>query len=273
MPIPNEFLGRMRGRGVIVTGAGTQGSSEGVGTGKAIAFLMAAEGARVALVDRDTERVDVTQKMIADHGGESKAFLGDVTDAHSVAHFVGEAVAWLGGLDALINNVGAGAGSSRIEDMTPEMFKHNIDINLTSAFLVTRAAIPSLLAGAGKAVVNIASLAGLRAHGAAGYGAAKAGLIEFTHELAVIYGRDGLRANAIAPGHIYTPLVAGFEAMRDVRRRIGPLGIEGDAWDVAQATLFLSGPESRFITGACLPVDGGVSAIAPWAAWQLLQRD
>lgn len=271
MPIPTRFYQRMKGQRVIVTGAGSQG--EGVGTGKAIAWLMAAEGARVALVDRNYEQAEATRKLIAEQGGEAAVFVANVTLAADCNRAIQDASAWLGGLDVLVNNVGAGSGSTRLENIEPDQFHANIDINLTSVFLMTRAAIPALLEGTGKAVINIASIAGMRAHGSAAYGPAKAATIQLTKELAVMYGREGLRANTIAPGHIFTPLVANYSDVRDMRRKIGPLGIEGDAWDVAQASIFLASSEARFITGACLPVDGGVSALGPWAAVKLAQDD
>lgn len=267
MPEPQEFHARMQGSRVLVSGAGTQG--EGVGTGKAISVLMAAEGARVALLDLHAERAEQTRELILARGGEAAVFDGDVTRPEDCQRMVDDAVSWLGGLDVLVNNVGVGAGLSRLEDMEIEAFRRSLDINLSSACFMSKAALPALLAGVGKAIVNIASIAGMRAYGALGYGSAKAALIQFTCELAVIYGRDGIRANAIAPGHIYTPLVAGYAEAREVRRKIAPLGIEGDAWDIAQAALFLAGSEARFITGVCLPVDGGVSVIGPWAALAL----
>ncbi len=105
------------------------------------------------------------------------------------------------------------------------------------------------------------------------YGPSKAAVHGLTRELALVYGRDGIRANTIAPGHIYTPLLSRFFAddVRDKRRNVAPLGVEGDAWDVAWAALFLASPEARFISGALLPVDGGVSAIAALSGHDLLQ--
>lgn len=94
---------------------------------------------------------------------------------------------------------------------------------------------------------------------------------QMTAEIAILYGADGIRCNCVAPGHIYTPLVGTKPDVRELRRRIAPLEREGDAWDVAQAALFLAGPESRFVTGITLPVDGGVTHIGPLAAWQKLQ--
>jgi NAD(P)-dependent dehydrogenase (short-subunit alcohol dehydrogenase family) len=270
MPEPAQTHGRLQGWRALVTGAGSQG--RGIGTGRAIAALFAREGAQVALLDRDADRVEETRALIEARGGATRVFLADLTSAAEAARAVADAVLWLGGLDVLVNNLGLGGGGARLEELSDAAWAQGLDLNLNSAFFVTRAALPALLKDQGKAVVNIASVAGMRAHGVGSYGPAKAALIQFTRELAVIYGPQGLRANAIAPGHIMTPLVEAFATAeaRETRRRIAPLEVEGDAWDVAQAALFLAGPEARFITGACLPVDGGVTAIAPLAAYERL---
>lgn len=270
MPEPVKSYDRLAGWGAIVTGAGSLG--EGVGTGKAISLLLAREGARVALFDLDHDRAAETRDLITGQGAEAKIFTGDVTDGEACAAMVEEAVQWLGRLDILVNNVGMGAGAGRLEVIEPAAWERGIALNLGSAFNMTRAAITALLAGEGKAVVNIASVAGVLAHGTASYGPAKAAMIQFTREIAVMYGREGLRANAILPGHIMTPLVEKFASTdaRETRRLIAPLGVEGDAWDIAQAVIFLAGSEARFISGAILPVDGGVTQIAPLAAYEAL---
>jgi len=146
---------------------------------------------------------------------------------------------------------------------------------VTGVFLMTRAALPHLLAGTGKAVINIVSVAGLRAYGATGYGAAKAALIHLTRELALTYGDRGLRVNAVAPGHIRTPMVEKLNSEEDwaMRRSAGALSHrEGDAWDIAQAAVFLASEDAGFITGVCLPVDGGASEIGALAAMQRQRR-
>ncbi|MBV9843304.1 MAG: SDR family oxidoreductase [Sphingomonadaceae bacterium] len=266
-PLPR--LGRLQGRTAIVTGAGSLGA--GFGTGKAIALLFASEGARVALVDLDRDRAEETRAQIAAEGGDSAVVVGSVIDAEDSLRIVAEAVEALGSLDILVNNVGMGAGAGRLETIDPAAWQRGMDLNIASAFLMTRAAIPALLAGAGKAIVNIASVAGIRAHGSASYGPAKAAMIQFTRETAVMYGAEGIRANVIAPGHIMTPLVEKFSApaARDNRRRVGALSsVEGDAWDIAYAALFLASSEARFISGVCLPVDGGVTQIGPLAAFE-----
>ena len=262
-------LARLKGCTAIVTGAGSLG--EGFGTGKAIALLFASEGARVALVDLDRDRAEETRALIAAEGGESVVVQGSVVDADDCARIVAESVAALGSLDILVNNVGMGAGSGKLEEIDPAIWQRGVNLNLASAFLMTRAAVPHLLAGAGKAVINIASVAGMRAHGNASYGPAKAAMIQFTRETAVMYGADGLRANVIAPGHIMTPLVEKFSAptARSNRQRVGALSaVEGNAWDIAYAALFLASAEARFVSGVCLPVDGGVTMIGPLAAFE-----
>lgn len=274
MPQPTAFHGRLTGKRAIVTGAGSLG--DGVGTGKAIAALFAAEGARVALIDLDIDRAKTALALVKEMGGEGVVVAGNVADAADVERMVAESVNWLGGLDILVNNVGIGAGAGRLHEVPQADLDRVMAVNLGSAFNMVRSAIPYMLASkdaGGKAIVNIASVAGIRAHGTAAYGPSKAAMIQLTAELAVMYGRDGIRANGVAPGHIFTPMVEAHVVgeNRRIRRDIAPLGLEGDAWDIAQAALFLAGPESRFISGVTLPVDGGVTRISPLAAYERMQ--
>lgn len=271
MPRPTAFHARLSGKRAIVTGAGSLG--DGVGTGKAIAALFAAEGARVALIDLDADRAKTALALVEEMGGQGVVVAGNVADAADVERMVTECVDWLGGLDILVNNVGIGAGAGRLHEVPQADLDRVMSVNLGSAFNMIRSSAPHLLEGAdrgGKSIINIASVAGIRAHGTAAYGPSKAAMIQLTAELAVMYGPDGIRANGVAPGHIFTPMVEAHVVgeNRRTRRDIAPLGIEGDAWDIAQAALFLAGPESRFITGVTLPVDGGVTKVAPLAAYE-----
>lgn len=270
MPAPLSFHGRLEGQVAVVTGAGSQGA--GFGCGKAIAWLFAQEGASVLLVDIDKDRAEETQALILADGGRAAVATGDVTSAADAERIFADCARAFGRCDMLVNNVGVGAGGARLDGVVEEDWRRSIDLNFTSAFQMTRAAMPLLLQGQGRAIVNVASVAGWRAHGSAGYGPAKAALMQFTRECALIYGRDGIRANTVVPGHLMTPMVERFlpAEARDVRRGIAPLGTEGDAFDVAQAVLFLAGPESRFVTGIDLAVDGGVSSVGPLAAYELV---
>lgn len=273
MPQPTLFHNRFNGWRAIVTGAGTLG--DGVGTGKAIAALLAAEGARVALFDLDEARAQSTFELISAMDGQARVFVGDVANSQDATRMTGEALTWLGGLDTLINNIGIGAGAGQLHTVPKADIDRVMSVNLGTVINMCRAAMPALLEGRGKSIVNISSVAGLLAHGNSAYGPSKAAVIQLTAELAVMYGRDGIRANCVAPGHIMTPMVEAYvkDEGRRVRSAIAPIGIEGDAWDVAQAALFLAGPESRFISGITLPVDGGVTVIGPLAAYERVTQE
>ncbi|MFZ4747912.1 MAG: SDR family NAD(P)-dependent oxidoreductase [Sphingomonas sp.] len=268
MPQPKMFYGRLAGWRAIVTGAGTLGN--GVGTGKAIAALFAAERAKVALLDVDAARAQTTLELISSMNGEARIFTGNVADPHDAKRMTQDSLEWLGGLDTLVNNIGIGAGAGQLHNVAQADIDTVMSVNLGTVINMCREAMPALLAGNGKSIVNIASVAGVRAHGNTAYGPSKAAVIQLTAELAVMYGRDGIRANCVAPGHILTPMVEAHlkGEGRRIRSAIAPIGIEGDAWDIAQAALFLAGPESRFITGVTLPVDGGVTIVGPLAAYE-----
>ncbi len=273
MPQPTHFHGRMDGWRAIVTGAGTLG--DGVGTGKAIAALFAAEGAKVALFDLDEARAATTLELITGMNGEARMFIGNVADAEDAQRMTAEALDWLGGLDVLVNNIGIASGAGQLHTVPQADVDKLMAVNFGTVVNMCREAMPALLAGHGKAIVNIASVAGILAHGNTAYGPSKAAMIQLTAELAVMYGRDGIRANCVAPGHIMTPMVEAHVKgeHRRVRSAIAPIGVEGDAWDIAQAALFLAGPESRFITGITLPVDGGVTIVGPLAAYERVTRE
>lgn len=271
MPEPRKFYDRLAGRVAIVTGAGSQG--EGVGTGKAISVAFAREGARVCLVDLHRERAEETRSMIEAAGGTAFVHAGDVTDTRVCAAIVAATLERYGRLDVLVNNVGVSAGGGEVSDLDEEKWSKVVDANLKSAVLMSKHALPPLVASGHAAIVNISSTAALLASGGAwAYGPAKAALIAFTREIAVKYGRQGVRANAICPGHIVTPHVAGFfdAAAFELRRKVAPLGITGDAWDVAAAAVFFASDESRFVTGQCLAVDGGVTQTMQLTAHALI---
>jgi NAD(P)-dependent dehydrogenase (short-subunit alcohol dehydrogenase family) len=270
---PRQFLGRLKGKTAMVTGAGAKG--DGFGTGRAIAVLFAGEGARVCLVDRDEEAAAGTLRMIEKIGGEAIVSPGDVTLVADCARFVADTLSSFGKLDILVNNVGVASRSGPVDTLDMDDWQRVLDINLKSAVLMARAGVPALRQTGGGAIINIVSIAGMLAYGGLAYGASKAGMIQLTRDLALSHGRDGIRVNAIAPGHIYTPMLDGLipAEMREVRRKAGPLALEGDAWDVANAALFLASDEARFITGISLPVDGGVTTVGSLEAARLIGAD
>lgn len=259
--------GRLQGKVAIVTGAGSAASD--IGIGRAITLLFAREGAKVAAIDLDADRAARTCADIEAFGGEAVALAADVTDGDDCRRAIESALARFGQLDILVNNVGVTPRPG--EGFDEANWQRLFATNAGSAMLMCNRALPALCSGGG-AIINITSIAGIRAMSGTGYGPSKAALIMYTRELALAYGRQRVRANAIAPGHIDSPAVAaGFAPqVRALRRDVAPLNIDADPWDIALAALFLGSDEARFISGVCLPVDGGVSEIGALAGQQLL---
>lgn len=272
MPEPKRYGRRLEGKVALVTGAGAEG--KGVGIGRAIATVLAGEGAQVCCADLELVRAEATVARIRDAGGEAFAIGGDVSHASECERLVAATAERYGRLDVLVNNVGV-SPPMRLETFTEELWSRVLDVNLKSALMMSRSAVAAMRRSGGGSIVNISSIAGTRAHGSLAYGPSKAAMAQLSREIAVAYGRDGVRANTIAPGHVMTSHVEHLmpAAMRERRRRVGPLDIEGDAWDVAAAVAFLASDEARFITGVELPVDGGVTALAPLAAYDLITAD
>jgi NAD(P)-dependent dehydrogenase (short-subunit alcohol dehydrogenase family) len=264
--------GRLAGKVAIVTGAGSQ-DGEGVGTGKAISVLFARHGAKVALVDLQPERAEETLALVRAEGGEGLVVEADVTSSADCARVVAETVERFGKTDTLVNNVGIVPKAGRVGELDEDLWAKVLTVNLTGAMLMSKHALPAIVAAGGGSIINISSTGALQSTGdTPAYGASKAGLIRLTADLAVGYGREGVRANAIAPGQIFTPLAPGAnERARQERMLSAPLGTRGDAWDIAWAAVFLASDEARWITGACLPVDGGLTQIAPLKSHRLVQ--
>ncbi|MDR2188134.1 MAG: SDR family oxidoreductase [Azonexus sp.] len=270
MPEPKTHNATLTGKVAIITGAGTQG--EGTGIGRAVAIVLATEGARVCLVDRHAASAEVTLTQIEQRGGSAFVAIGDVTQREDCARFVAETEQRYGRLDILVNNVGVATPvllDARDEDAWARVF----DLNVGSAMLMCRYAVPVMIKNGGGSIINISSIAGIRAQGSLAYGPSKAAMAALAREITVLYGRQGIRANAIAPGHVLTPLAMSLlpETMRVKRKNVGPLGIEGDVWDIALAARFLASNESRFIAGIELVVDGGVTAIGAMTGNALIE--
>lgn len=270
MPKPNQYGGTLTGKVAIVTGAGADG--DGIGIGRAIAAVLAGEGARVCLVDLETDRAEATREYIEAEGGEAFVAAGDVTAREDCAGFVRETIRRYGRVDILVNNVGVATPVDLQADDEAAWWRV-MNINLGSAMLMSRYAVPAMIEAGGGSIINVSSIAGIRAHGSLAYGPSKAAMTALARELGVMYGRQGIRANTVAPGHVLTPLAMSLlpEEMRAKRRDVAPLGVEGDAWDVAWAVRYLASDEARFITGVLLPVDGGVTEIGPLPAHALIE--
>jgi NAD(P)-dependent dehydrogenase (short-subunit alcohol dehydrogenase family) len=248
---------RLAGKVAIVTGAGSRGP--GVGNGKAAAVLMAREGARVLCVDAQKERADETVELIRAERGEAYGVAADVTRKRDCEEMVEEAVGRWGGLDVLHNNVGIESRQTLMET-TEEEWDRVLAVDLKSMLLATQAAVPALERRGGGAITCVSSIAGLRGYGRTAYAAAKAGVLGFVVSVAVQVAPQRIRVNAIAPGMVWTPMVEDLgPELRERRRQASPLGVEGTAWDIGWAAVYLASNEARWITGQTLVVDGGVT--------------
>jgi NAD(P)-dependent dehydrogenase (short-subunit alcohol dehydrogenase family) len=259
---------RLADKVAIVTGAGCVGP--GWGNGRATAFRFAQEGARVLAVDRDPARLEETLARVREVGGAIEPFCCDVTETQGAAAMIDACVDAFGRVDVLVNNVGGSAPGGPVE-MSEEVWDAQVDLNLKSVFLGCKHVLPVMERQGAGAVVNIASTSGVRWTGAAqvAYAATKAGVIQLSRVVAAQYAGKGIRVNTVVPGQLHTPMVearlarqrAGGDVdtlLRQRRARI-PLGFMGDGMDTANAALFLASDEARFITGAELVVDGGMT--------------
>lgn len=263
---------RLQGKVALVTGAGSR-PGDGVGTGKAIAVQLAREGARVVLLDINEGQVAETMAMVDEERNEAMVFVGDVTKESDCEAAVRVATERFGPVNTLVNNVAVTAPKADITETSEEVWDHVLDTNAKSAMLMTKHVVPGMRRGGGGSIINIASVVALRGHPQqTPYSASKGALISLTRLWAMEQGPHGIRVNCICPGNIYTPVaVSTFSAngepmspeQRWARKSLNPLGLEGDAWDVAWAAVFLASDESRWISGITLPVDGGYLAGTP----------
>jgi NAD(P)-dependent dehydrogenase (short-subunit alcohol dehydrogenase family) len=252
----------LTGKVAIVTGGGAAG--DGIGNGRAAAILLARAGAQV-VVDRDEALAQRTVTMIAEDGGTALAVPADVTRAADCATIVQIALERFGRLDRLDNNVGIGSRGT-VLDETEEHWRQVMQVNVDSMFLMAQQVIPAMRRQGGGAIVNMASIAALRPRGLTAYTVSKGAVIALTRALAVDHGREHIRVNCVAPGPVYTPMVAAggmSAAARDRRRQASVLGLEGTGWDIGHAVRFLLSDYARYITGHTLVVDGGTTLTAP----------
>ncbi len=261
--------GRLAGKVAMVVGAGSSG--HGWGNGKATAVLFAREGAQLFCVDINLAAAEETAGIIRGEGGTAEAFRADVARAGDVEAMVARCLEVFGRVDVLDNNVGIVEVGGPVET-SEEGWDRVIDVNLKSMFLTCKHVLPVMQRQGGGVIVNIASIAGIRDTGVPyiSYSTSKGAVIPFTRSIALQYAKQGIRANAILPGLMNTPMIV--EPLKDayaqgdveemIRKRDAqcPTGRMGDAWDVAYAALFLACDESKYITGTQLVVDGGITA-------------
>ncbi len=236
------------------------GGNGGIGLGMARGLAQA--GARVVLVGRNAEKSRTAAQALRDEGLVADALAADVTDEAQVARLFDEAAALHGALHILVNNAGTTVRKAA-QDMSLDEWRQVMDVNLTSAFLCSRAAHPWLKRQGGK-VINIGSMLSIfGAPYAPSYGASKGGIVQFTRSIATAWAADGIQANAVLPGWIDTELTQGARAqVPGLYERVlarTPAGRWGQPADLAGAAVFLASAASDFVTGAAIPVDGGYS--------------
>jgi len=257
----------------VVAGGGCVG--EGWGNGKAISVGFAREGAKVVVLDIRIAAAEATAAIIRDEGGEAITVEVDATRSANVRTAIQACVRAYGKLDILVDNVGTVVMGGPVET-TEEDWDRAFAVNVKSAFLLAKCAIPEMLRGGGGSIINISSGASIAYAGVpyVSYAASKAALNHFTRHTALIYADQGIRANAILPGLIDTPMAyhqagSGYAASQDLtlmrqrRARLSPTGAQGTAWDVAQAAIYLASDESSYVNAVLLEVDGGYTKLSP----------
>ena len=247
-------MGRLNDKVAIVTGSGQ-------GIGEAIARTLAAEGARVVIADISGKQDGVAASL----GSDALACAVDVTSSESVASMVATAVEHFGTVDVLCNNAGIDGEIGPLAECTPENFDRVLAVNLRGVFLGTRHVLPVMLSRGGGSIINIASVAAVKAvPGGAAYCAAKAGVLGLTRVTAADHSRAGIRANAILPGVIETPMYtelmkhsAELHEFVSAEAARTAIGRTGSGREIAEVVAFLASDAASYITGAALPVDGG----------------
>lgn len=259
---------RVKDRIAIVTGAGSGGP--GWGNGKAAAVLYAREGARVFAVDLNPDAAEETRGIIEGEGGDCTVHTADVSSAVDVAALVEQCIETYGRIDILHNNVGILEVGGVVE-ASEESWDRVHDVNLKSMFLTCKHVLPHMLEQGGGAIVNIASIAGLRYLGVPyiSYSTTKGAIRNLTQSIALQYADKNIRANTVLPGLMNTPMIveplkgaygdSDLDELIAIRDAQCPMKKMGDAWDVAYAALFLASDEAKYITGAELVVDGGIT--------------
>ena len=249
---------RLQGKRAFVSGGGGH-------IGRATALKFAAEGAAVIVSDIRAEPARETARLISAQGGTAISCPGDLSDPEQCAAVFAAGAEALGGIDILFNNAGIIAPDDTGPVETPlDAWDATLAANLTGVFLACKHGIPHLLRAGGGAIVNTASIVALvgSAYPQIAYTAAKGGVLAMTREIAIMYARRNIRANAICPGPVATPLVTAFladKAAWEARRPYMPMGRLGQPEEIAALVTFLASDEASYITGGTYTADGGIT--------------
>jgi NAD(P)-dependent dehydrogenase (short-subunit alcohol dehydrogenase family) len=262
-----KMAGRLQGKVALVFGAGSSGS--GMSNGRAVSIAYAREGARVIAVDVNAESAAATASAVEAEGGCCESLSADVRVANDVGCLVARVADRYGRVDILHNNVGMAFVGGPVE-LPESVWRNSMELNVGSIFLTCKHVLPIMERQSSGAIVNVSSIASIRwlGYSYVAYSASKAAVNQFTQSVAVQYASKGIRANAVLPGLMDTPIarnaLLGSEYQDEAelvakRSAACPMQRMGDAWDVANASVFLASDEAKYITGVCLPVDGGLT--------------
>jgi 3-oxoacyl-[acyl-carrier protein] reductase len=244
---------RLQGKVSIITGAGQ-------GIGRATAVKFAKEGAKVAVCDINMTTVDETVRLVRSAGGEAAAFRVDVTDKDSIAEMVEGVMAKWGRVDTLVNNAGI-VQDAQFKKMSEDQFDRVIDVNLKGVYNCTKAVVDIMLAQNSGVILNASSIVGIYGNfGQTNYAATKFGVIGMMKTWARELGRKGIRANAICPGFVETPILASMpeKVVRMMEERV-PMGRLARPEEIANTYAWLASDEASYINGAVIEVSGGVT--------------
>lgn len=259
---------RLKNKIAIITGAGSVGP--GWGNGKATAVLFAREGAKVFAVDLNLSAVEETKSIIDREGAICSIMKVDVARSEEVKAMVDQCLKTYGRIDILHNNVGIVIVGGPVE-ISEETWDRVMAVNLKSMFLTCKYVLPHMEKEGGGVITNISSIAGIRYTGVpyVTYSTTKAGILGLTQSIALQYAGKNIRVNSILPGLMNTPMIVeplkeaygggDVQRMIEVRNQQCPTKKMGEAWDVAHAALFLASDEAKYITGAQIVVDGGIT--------------
>jgi NAD(P)-dependent dehydrogenase (short-subunit alcohol dehydrogenase family) len=259
-----KLMGRLEGKSVIITGAGS-------GIGRAASLLFSKEGAKLVIVDR-SEGVKDTAKLVSDAGGIVEALMADAGSESDVKAFIDKAVSKYGKLDAIWANAGVSGGLVPLAEQTVEHWQEVLRVNLIGPFLAIKHSMPHMIKQKSGSIVCTASVAGLKA-GASGhpYGASKAGVISLVQTTAYSLSGTGVRINAVCPGLIETGMTkpvfdrAKERGTQDKIGQLNPLKRAGQPHELAAMGLFLASDDASYVNGQAIPVDGGLTASMPYA--------
>jgi len=257
-------MGRLTNKRAIVTGAAS-------GIGRASACIFAEEGARVLIVDRDSEGLQKTAEIIENTGGTVLSLTADVSDETATRDYTQQCLGQWGGIDVLYANAGILDDDGSLFDVSSENFRRVLDVNLLGPFLALKHSAPTMIEQGGGSIIFTASVAGLRANaGTIAYSASKAGVISLMQTAANELAGTGVRINAICPGLIETgmtkPLFDGArrKGNEDKIGQLNPLNRPGHPAEIAHMALFLASDEASYINGQAIAVDGGLSSTHPF---------